>query len=351
LLRQAVFAARGRRGRYFTAAALLAAPSMFVATAAANQARCPHATGGWIDLQFSGAAWTPAQEESVVRELRVELSRRSLEVCPHPGDAPAGAPTAVVTLLSSDPDRVSIVPSRLQDEGGFSGRTIRLEPIPEDARALAIAQAVDEALRGVPGVPEPAPPPPPALHEAVARDEPAPPTIASASPLRLAVSFGPSLQIAPAGFTEASKAVLAPGAALRAAVTSGRVGGSVGVLLEKSTDVVFGSASISQFRLPVDASFRFLLRAGQLEGAFDAGVALALLREEYAPAHRAYQEVEAGGRAGVTLSWGDRIVPWLGASVEVLPSTFDFRFAPMGTVGHTSNVWLGFALGMEVRWP
>jgi len=143
--------------------------------ARANESKCPRAGGAYIDLLFSGTAWSPAQQESVVRELRIELSRRSLEVCPHTEEIPASPPTAVVTLLSNDLDRVSIVPSRLQDEGGFSGRTIRLGSIPEDARALAIAQAVDEALRGVSGVPaaEPPPPPPP-MREAAPKEAPSP---------------------------------------------------------------------------------------------------------------------------------------------------------------------------------
>jgi hypothetical protein len=254
----------------------------------------------------------------------------------------------VVTLLSNDPDRVSIVPSRLQDEGGFSGRTIRLGPIPEDARALAIAQAVDEALRGVSGVPEPVAPPP--VREAPPKDVVLPPP-APSSALRLAVSIGPVLEVAPTAFTDSSKTGLAPAAALRVAVTNSRFGGSIGIVLGRSTDLVYGTVSISQFRLPVDASFRFILRAGQLQGALDAGVVLALLSEEYAPARRAHQELEAGARAGLTLSWGERIVPWLGASVEVIPAPYDLRFAPVGVVGHTSSLWLGFALGMEVRWP
>jgi hypothetical protein len=300
---------------------------------------------------FSGTAWTPTQEEGVVRELRIELSRRSLEVCPHSDEAPSSPPAAVVTLLSNDADRVSIVPSRLQDEGGFSGRTIRLGSIPEDARALAIAQAVDEALRGLPGTPEPAPPPPPpAPRDTQPKDVAVAPQV-SPSTLKLALSIGPMLEVAPSGATHASKTVLAPGAALRAALTSAKVGGSIGVLLGRANELSFDSISISQLRVPVDASFRLVLQAGPLQSAFDAGLVVALLREDFAPNHSAHQEVETGLRGGITLSWGERIVPWLGASVEVLPSPYDLRFAPMGAIGHTSSVWIGFALGMEVRWP
>jgi hypothetical protein len=317
--------------------------------ASADVPKCPRAAGPWIDVIFSGPAWTPAQQESVVRELRIEVSRRALDACVHTDETPSSPPTAVVTLLCNDADRISIVPARMQDEGGFSGRTIHVGSIPEDARSLAIAQAVDEVLRGVPAAPElpPAPAPLPA-REIIVREAPrAPPR----SPFRLGVSVAPTLLIAPSGFTDASKTALAPAASLRVAVTSSRIGGSLGLVLGRATNLVFGSVSINQFRLPVDASLRLLARAGQLEGALDAGIVVALLREEYTPARRSFQDVEAGARAGLTVFWGDRIMPWLGAAIEVMPTSHDLRFAPMGTIGHTPNLWLGVAVGMEVRWP
>ena len=164
------------------------------------------------------------------------------------------------------------------------------------------------------------------MREAPPKEAPSPSPVPP-STVKLAVSIGPMLEVAPTSFTGASKTVLAPGAALRVAVTNSRFGGSIGVILGRSTDLVFDSVSISQFRLPVDASFRVILRAGQLQGALDAGAVLALLREEYAPTHHAHQEVEAGARAGLTLSWGDRIVPWVATSIEVLPFPYDVRFA------------------------
>jgi len=95
---------------------------------------------------FSGPAWPDALREGVIRELRIELSRRSLIACEGPAQLRELAPQKVVTLLAPDATRVSIVASNIENEGGFTGRTIFVGPIPEDARALAIAQAVDEAL-------------------------------------------------------------------------------------------------------------------------------------------------------------------------------------------------------------
>ena len=308
---------------------------------------CPRSGGGWVELAFSGTALPPPEQESVLRELRVELGRRSLDVCLHSETPPASPPTAVVTLLANDLDLVSIIPSRIQDEGGFAGRTIRVGSIPADARALAIAQAIDEVLRGESPTPGPAPaaPTPNVSKETV-------PVVASSrpSPLRLSVAVGPEVRVAPSSST-GGKTILTGGGALRVALTYAQFGGSIGAVLTKSTQLQLGSAAIDQFRMPIDISARMYLRTGRLEGTFDLGLLLALLKEEYAPARRNYFEVEPGVRAGLTLSWGDRIVPWVGASLEVLPAPYDLRFAPVGSVGRTPSVWFGFSLGMELRWP
>src|SRR5262249_55940501 len=143
-------------------------------------------------------------------------------------------------------------------------------------------------------------------------------------PLRFGVAVGPAIQVAPSSSMHATKTAFAVGAALRAAVTYAQFGGSLGVVFPTSTELTFVSVRIDQFRVPIDASARLRLRTGRLEGAFDLGAFLAFLREEYAPARRAHVQVEPGVRAGLTLSWGERIVPWMGASLEVVPTPYAF---------------------------
>ncbi|HEV3192682.1 MAG TPA: hypothetical protein VGY54_19375 [Polyangiaceae bacterium] len=318
------------------------------------QDACPHDGRTWVSLNFSGSGWSPEQEEDVLRELRVELGRRSLDVClPSDAGPDVPPPTAVVTLLANELDWVSIVPSQMRDEGAFRGRTIRVSAIPADARALAIAQAVDEVLRAEPPAIETAPPPEPATPIRVLEVAKEAPVAHPAEPSRLSfgVEVGPTLQIAPSGATGAAKTALGLGGSLRASMTRGRFGGSLGVVLAKSTELDFGSATIDQFRVPVDASARLRLRKGSLEGVVDVGLLVALLREQYAPAGVTYFKIDPGLRAGARASWGDRIAPWLGASLEVMPAPYDLRFAPEGTVGHTSTVWVGLSLGVEARWP
>jgi hypothetical protein len=140
----------------------------------------------------------------VIRELRTELARRSLAVCEQPEAAPEIAPLRVVTLLAGDGQRVSIVASNLEKEGGFSGRTILVSAIPEDARPLAIAQAVDESLRSEADEPDhyPRSKAPAPVSKRPALETPRPSWF-------VAAALAPTLQIAPSG-SGRTQTVVAP---------------------------------------------------------------------------------------------------------------------------------------------
>src|SRR6266550_986067 len=198
--------------------------------------RCPRSAGAWVELNFSGIAWSPADQENVLRELRVELGRRSLDVCLHSEMPPPSPANAVVTVLANDLDVVSIVPSRIQDEGGFTGRTIRIGSIPPDARALAIAQAIDEFLRGERPAAEPLPSPVPPRDVAKEIVVPAP---VHPSPFRFGAAVGPTIQVAPAISMNAATTAFIVGASLRAAATYAQIGGSLGLVLPTSNKLAF----------------------------------------------------------------------------------------------------------------
>jgi hypothetical protein len=308
---------------------------------------CPVRGGAWVEIVFSGAAWPAAEQDSVIRELRVELARRSLEVCPRPETPPVVAPQNVITLLANDAERVSIVASNIENEGGFSGRTIAISTIPEDARALAIAQAVDEALRsGEAGSPPKAPVAPPSRRLVEPRPhEPA------ASEWSAAALLAPTIQVAPPSFAGATHAVVAPGVALRLALNHAHIGVSVGIGITRVNDFTFADTPIRGLRSPADVSLSLRVSRGAAQGALDLGVEAALSDYEYAATARGYSVVDLGGRAGIRLGWGRRVIPWLGASLEALSSSHALTFAPSGEFGRTPTIWLGFALGVEVRWP
>jgi hypothetical protein len=316
--------------------------------AAAQPEACPTAERAWVKVVFRGSAWAPELRQGVLRELGVELGRRSLQACAESEQASATTPQQVVTLLANDHGLVSILPADLRSEGGFVGRTVQIGAIPEDARALAIAQAVDEALRSDASRPrEPAPAPTKVKVEAPSPHA----SPQQASPLVFGAAVAPTLQVAPASFEGAKSAVVAPGMLLRLSLRSSSFGGSLGVAITRTSELDFGYVTIRQFRLPVDCSLRWRLRAGELEGQVDVGVLTALVDYNRGSSERGYRRVEIGGRAGVSVGWGRRVVPWLGASVEVLPSAASLSLAPTGTFGHTPQLWLGVALGTEVRWP
>lgn len=311
--------------------------------AAAQPKACPATDQAWIKVVFGGSAWAPELREAVVRELGVELARRSLQVCGESEQATGKAPDKVVTLLANEQGLVSILPADLQSEGGFVGRTVQVGAIPEDARALAIAQAIDEALRS-----ESSRPSEPVATPAKQVAESPPP---QASPLVLGVALAPALQIAPATFDGAKGAVVAPGALLRLSLRSSSFGGSLGVAITRTSQLDFGHVTLRQFRLPLDCSIRWRLQLGEVEALMDLGVLAALVDYQRGSGERGYRRGEIGGRAGVSIGWGRRVVPWLGVSVEVLPSAAALKLAPTGNFGRTPQLWLGLALGTEVRWP
>ncbi|HEX6765959.1 MAG TPA: hypothetical protein VF103_10790 [Polyangiaceae bacterium] len=315
-------------------------------TTAQPEASCPTPGKPWVQIVFSGQAWSETLEDGVLRELRIELDRRSLQVCAEPNEPPWAPPQKLITLIASDPERVAIVPSDLEHEGGFVGRTVLVGAIPEDARPLAIAQAVDEALRSDSG---PAPEPPPIREKPVTRHEAPPPPARPA--LTVAAAVGGALQVAPATFEGATQAAVVPGITLRLSAIPSSVGGSLGITLTTASDLHFGSVVVRQFRLPVDGSLRVRIRKGQFQTMFDVGALAAIVNYDYAPNATAYQRFELGGRAGATVGWGRPLMPWLGASIEVLPTSAELRFAPTGTIGHTPTLWLGLALGGELSWP
>ena len=221
-------------------------------------AKCPRSNGAWIDLQFSGAGWSISQQESILHELRIELNRRysklhswrrGLCLGPERGGH-AGFRRFLSTAFLSSPPGFEMK-ERSADARYASVRFLR-------RAGSAVAQAVDEALRGVRPAPEPPPPAPapPApvtptpTHEVSKPGQRVPdiepPPQGHPSPLRLAVSLGPSLQWAPTKFTSASNTLAVPGAALRVAITSGCCGGSLGVL--------FGPFERPNVRFGVDLS-------------------------------------------------------------------------------------------------
>jgi len=123
------------------------------------------------------------------------------------------------------------------------------------------------------------------------------------------------------------------------------------VTITRESDLNFGEIAIRELRVPADASFSVRLARGPAQAMLDIGLLAALVTYQYRPAGDGHSSLELGGRAGVRVGWGHRIVPWVGASVEVLPSSTDFRFTPTGSLGRAPSLWLGFALGSEVRWP
>jgi len=279
----------------------------------------------------------------VLRELGVELERRSLALCADPEPNAASVPEQRVTLLADDAQRIAIIPASLEHEGGFVGRTVVVGNIPEDARALAIAQAVDEALRSESARPSPSLLPP--------KPEPPAPAMAAPPKLQLGLALAPTLQVAPAAFEGATRASVAPGLLLRLSLLSSNLGGSLGVALTRTSELAYEHVGIREARLPIDASLRWRVRSGLFEGMLDLGALVAWVDYNRSGSEQSIRGFELDGRAGLSIAYGRHVLPWFGTSLEFVPRSSALELTPTGTFGHTPSLWLGFALGMEFRWP
>jgi hypothetical protein len=131
----------------------------------------------------------------------------------------------------------------------------------------------------------------------------------------------------------------------------GTIGGAFGITLTRKSELHFGAVVVDQFRLPLDGSLRVRLRKGSFQTTFDVGVLAAIVSYDYAPEASGDQRLEFGGRAGASVGWGGPLMPWLGASIEIVPTSSELVFAPTGSIGQTPTLWLGLALGMELSWP
>lgn len=307
---------------------------------------CPRAGEPWVQVVFAGSAWSPALRNAVLRELGVELERRSLALCAEPEPNAASVPEQRVTLLADDAQRIAIIPASLEHEGGFVGRTVVVGNIPEDARALAIAQAVDEALRSESTRPSPSPLPPKPAPSALAAT-----TTAAAPKLGLGLALAPTLQVAPAVFDGATRASLAPGLLLRLSLLSSNLGGSLGVALTRTSELAYEHVVIRETRVPLDASLRWRVRSGLFEAMMDLGALAAWVDYDRSGSEGTNRGFELGGRAGLSIAYGRNVLPWFGTSLEFVPRSSALKLTPTGTFGHTPSLWLGFALGTEFRWP
>ncbi len=302
---------------------------------------CPPRPGRWVDVFFAGDAWSEAQRQAVLRELRTELQRRSVQLC-HRTRLPLTPADDALTLVAIDPDHVRIVPTRLNGERAWqSGRTMALGNLPEDARPLTIALSADEVLRSQP-------------RRDVHASDPVQARAAQKLPPR---EYGPRGVVAlgvgaRGGLASGSgprKSPLWPALELRTSLTQAGWGGSLGTALGTSTEWSFNSNRFNLLRLPFDLSANRVVQLGEFEAALDAGLVVSYLKLESLGSGRSFTRAEAGARLGVRVSWGRTLAPFLGSALEWLPVGYDLQLVPDGSVGHTAHLWLGLSVGLEAR--
>jgi len=132
------------------------------------------ASDPWVELAFEGASWPVALRWDTSEDLRAGLRLRGIGLCADGQGAAHVAPVARAVLQAEGTERFEVT-IEIQDaltEKRVS-RKVELRRTAVDARALVLAQAVDELLRAswieltIPNAPEPARPPPPAVRKVI----------------------------------------------------------------------------------------------------------------------------------------------------------------------------------------
>lgn len=127
----------------------------------------------WVELAFEGDGWSVALQADMTEDLRAGLRLRGIGLCADgQGTGNGVAPVARAVLDSEGGERFQVA-IEIQDaltEKRVS-RNVELRRTAPDARALVLAQAVDELLRAswveltIPNAPEPTRPPPAAVRK------------------------------------------------------------------------------------------------------------------------------------------------------------------------------------------
>jgi hypothetical protein len=106
------------------------------------------AQGPWVELAFAGVEWPVTLQANAASDLQAGLHLRGIGVCTLGLAPPGSAPVARITLSLNDANQV-VVGIHIQDAMTDKqvARSVDLRTVSPDARALALAQSIDELLR------------------------------------------------------------------------------------------------------------------------------------------------------------------------------------------------------------
>jgi hypothetical protein len=225
------------------------------------------------------------------------------------------------------------------------------EPAPPP-RATAPSAASSSASQSSTSSPAPAPTSPPtarvptatttATATATTRTPPA-------SAWSIQVELGALATAAPR--SEAWQTAL--GAELRWSVLRDQWGLTLGAAVTTSSTLELEGVPVRESRIPFDLAIRRNLRAMNLQGSLELGLAAALtrLRQEDLAGAEAETRLELGARAAGRLALGSQLAPYLSVFTEFFPFPHELAAEPRGSIGHTSSVWLGASLGLMGKFP
>lgn len=267
---------------------------------------------------------------------------------PHGGADALPPSTRVEVTDAGDTYRVT-----LSAEGKERARAYRDAARDCDQRARFVAVFIvltlmpPELLAESPAKPPPPPEPPP----------PAPvPTIAAAPvveppPRRFRLDVSAAMDFAPA--IGDAPATASPGAEIRFAAGSGKLGFTASAGIQPRSSFSVGGLEARQLRVPFDAGARARLPVGPLEIAFELGAAAAVFHASGVnpamPGGGTRLDVGARGAIALRLARATaRIAPVIGVHALTFPKPYEIGMDPAGVIGHMPSLWLGATAGASV---
>ncbi len=189
-----------------------------------------------------------------------------------------------------------------------------------------------------PVVAAPVPVPPPRL---------APPVQSTTSNWFPLAELGAKLAVTP--FT--SPSIAAWGGQFRGIFACSRWGGALGLDIPARSTFELEAIRIQLARYTADLSLRMKWEKDSMRTSLDLGplISLLQLRQLDLPDAKRVSRGQAGLRAGAVVAWmNQHVSPFVGADVELMPSTIPIRVEPNGEIGRTSSVWLGISIGLAL---
>ncbi len=167
----------------------------------------------------------------------------------------------------------------------------------------------------------------------------------SPAPWQLGIELGALVAVAPRN----DSSLLALGAEGRVVAMRPGWGLTLGGRVATADNLMLGSSRIRQLRYPFDLGLRWQRGYAWLRGSVDLGTSIAVLqlRQMNSMPSSSRTLVEVGVRTAATLMVSQSpVMPYVRGFAEFFPFPRELAVEPRGSIGSTSSIWFGAAIGL-----